>query len=42
MVRQPSQLVAAIPDNLKGSQPTIEELEAEFANIDNSTTVSWI
>ena len=28
------QLVAAIPENLKGSLPTIEELEAEFADSD--------
>jgi len=26
------QLVASIPENLKGSLPTIEELEAEFAD----------
>ena len=26
------QLVAAIPENLKGSLPTIEELEAEFSD----------
>jgi len=29
------QLVAAIPENLKGSLPTIEELEAEFADSPN-------
>jgi predicted nuclease of restriction endonuclease-like (RecB) superfamily len=34
------QLVAAIPENLKGSLPTIEELEAEFA--DNSDDGSSI
>lgn len=27
------QLVAAIPENLKGSLPTVEELEAEFADV---------
>mgnify|MGYP001769627757 CR=1 FL=1 len=27
------QMVASIPENLKGSLPTIEELEAEFADV---------
>ena len=32
------QLVAAIPENLKGSLPTIEELEAEFADTGEEAT----
>jgi hypothetical protein len=27
------QLIASIPENLKGSLPTIEELEAEFSDV---------